>query len=416
MLITLPLYIMRELGKALGLALFIFSFLLVAFYIGQLAREGVTLLTVLSMLPLMLPLISHQVLPLTIVTGVLICYGRLSATNQFMAALASGIRPEWLIVPALTIALLASIITVFLNAGPLTRSVGVIERAVLSDRTVILEHQLQRPGSFVFRLQDGQDLAISRLPRRWDEKNRDGIDIIEYHTRRYRDAAPTADDLWDERYPYPKSRYLAKHHRIRLRENDEGKLFVHAACQDSLGMDLTDRASIPFGAGRSQHRWPLPDLDSPNDVITNDRLAFMGFDLLVEKLTEAKEMIMQTRVALRAAEYENPERVGWIERQLDDWQSSYNKRVAEIHLKLAMSFSCIFFAVFATPLALATRRQSTMMGFVIGIGLAAAYYLVTKAFHGAVRDGNLGWYMLWVPNGLLLLLGFCFWTYGQRTG
>jgi lipopolysaccharide export system permease protein len=150
MLVTLPLHVLRELGKALGLAIAIFGFVLLAIAAGQMMRDGASIFTVFSVLPYLVPLVSPMVLPLTIITGTLICYGRLSATNEFSAAQAGGVHPLWIAAPGLAVATLATCVTVFLNADVLDMATVRIEKAILSDMAGILQRKLSKPGSILF--------------------------------------------------------------------------------------------------------------------------------------------------------------------------------------------------------------------------------------------------------------------------
>jgi len=97
-----------------------------------------------------------------------------------------------------------------------------------------------------------------------------------------------------------------------------------------------------------------------------------------------------------------------------EFLKSHRKQTAEIHLKLALSFACIGFALAGIPLGLLVRRQNAATGFACGIVVALSYYLVIKGLQTQVRAGFLGWQAIWVPNLVLMALGAILWLRCRR--
>ncbi len=538
MLITLPLYVLRELGKALGLSILIYGFILLAVASGQMMRDGASIFTVLTMLPYMFPLTSPMVLPLTIITGTLICYGRLAGGNEYTAAQASGINPLWLAGPALLVAGLAACITVFLNADVLDIATSRIERSIMSDTAGILQRKLSKPGSIYL-----QNRVLCRMR---SVNNKDGIDITEFADNPDK-VKPGQTPRWDPEYPHQVKRIIAHDHSITRVEDEGGELHVGIKLVNFNAFDLSSRRIQPFFGAVGNPTWPAGKNTEVN--ISGKRLKFTGFLKLIRMRTQLHEnlgtmldaIVMPSQITdwrmfcakldqqNRGAGYEalwqlwsslpaeeqkmvtkganselNPgEKAGIlshlnrniinpnmfqsqhfnIEALTDEAQKlirdkvkgkltivtitrlnrllleavfpgclkrssskpqvtavitrgrtamkspaipknvkislkakikSHSKQTAEIHFKLALSFSCFFFALVAFPLGLLAKRNNSAYGFAIGIVIAVVYYLLTTFFQAQVRTGMFNWYTIWIPNLVLFILGIVTWIQARR--
>lgn len=457
MLVTFPRYVLRELGKAFGVSLLVYTFALLAIYCALALVEGATLTTALSLILRLFPLISPLALPFSVVTAIMICYGRLSANNEFVGAQASGINPLWIAAPALLVALLCSIITVYLNDEVLTSSVAGIERSLLADRTEILRSRLTKPGSFAFPISNQEVLSISRLPSSWDSQNRNSVDFTRFK-KPGSSGEPPQD--WDPAYPYPETRVLARNHEITVTEDEEGTMYIGAQFSDGAE-HIYSRGTLVLGdAGRRKMSFVVPK-SGINFTINRDRTQYMGIDRLrLEKNRAesafAEQIIVRFLALMREApgfstdyaDFSAQATAARLDRDLavkraflrqaislcqkreialpedlqamaDSFFGGYDGRipaageiaryVAEINVKLVMSFACISFAFIGIPIGLIARRGSSMIGFAISLGFAFAFYMVITALHGAVRDGSLPWWGLWLPNLAILAIGLVLW-------
>lgn len=399
MLITLPLYLLRELAKAIGLALFVFSFIFLAFFVGSLIRDGVGVVTALLLLPRLFPFISPFVLPFAIITGTLVCYARFASSNEFTATQAGGIHPMWVAAPALAVAILASTITIFLNADVLTAARHSIQRALVSEKTGILRERLSRPGSFTF-----QSVAFSRLSR--DEQGRAAVDITFFG----KGKPPEGEDVvydWHPDYPHQAIRLLARDHRILIHESEGGALMVEAKVDDVRRYDLTPQGVQTFQGGSGNPQWGARD--ETEIGLSGDRVSYWGIRELVDRRREKRE----EAAALLEAMERDPERVvdpNAVQKHL----KSIRKYSAALHLKLAMSFACIAFGLVGVPLGLLIRHGSATVGFAVGILVAMLFFVVEKTFATQVEDGHLSVPAMWLPNMALLGLGVFLWFRAQR--
>ena len=210
-LITLPLYIWRELLKGVILSMVVFSVILMAVFAGQVMRDGIGAYTLLKVLPNFLPLICPFVLPLAMITGILICYSRLSRDNEVLAAYAGGVNPVWLVLPAILTSIIAIFVTLTLNEVALLPAIRSIERLVIDDQANILRRMISRPGNIT--VQTGSEfIAMSKLAPGDDSENsgQAPLDITRFESARR--GANTG--MWDRRYPYPSKRVVARDHEV----------------------------------------------------------------------------------------------------------------------------------------------------------------------------------------------------------
>ena len=52
---------------------------------------------------------------------------------------------------------------------------------------------------------------------------------------------------------------------------------------------------------------------------------------------------------------------------------------------------------------------------VVGFGFAFGFYMVITTLHGAVRDGSIPWWGLWVPDVVVLISGVLLWFRSVRS-
>lgn len=295
MLVTLPVYIFRELGKALGLSLLLYTFMMLGMTAAQVVKDGVSVMTALRLLPNMIPLTSSFVLPFSVITAILICYGKLASGNEFVASQASGIHPGWLAFPAVVMAGLSSLVCLYLNADILTESVLRIENRVFMDRAEIIRGQLSRPGSFTYPVKRGRDerksLTIARLPSNWvpsrqgtveDDLEPYGLDVANFVWQDNPDAK-RLDSRWDPAHPAPVDRYLAMRHRIHVHEDPENNMLVMTPrLQEFIYQDTDDRNYLSFTSNRAELNYALESADVRTHI-SHDRLQNWGIDKLIRE-------------------------------------------------------------------------------------------------------------------------------------
>jgi lipopolysaccharide export system permease protein len=112
-------YLLREIAAPMFMALVIFTFVLMMGRSQKLMEmvidKGVPVGQILHLLTNLLPAFLVLTIPVALLIGVLLAFGRLSAESELVAMKASGIHLSLLMRPVLALALLASLITAALT-------------------------------------------------------------------------------------------------------------------------------------------------------------------------------------------------------------------------------------------------------------------------------------------------------------
>lgn len=110
-------YVGWELLRAFGLSLAVFT--LAIFFVNcvQYIHRGLDLMHLLKLAPMVIATILTYSLAISVLTGCVMCYGRLSADNEFQGAVASGIHPVSLLGPSIWLGFGAAIVALILQAG-----------------------------------------------------------------------------------------------------------------------------------------------------------------------------------------------------------------------------------------------------------------------------------------------------------
>ncbi|MFB0526346.1 MAG: LPS export ABC transporter permease LptF [bacterium] len=112
-------YIITEFIPPTLLALFVFTFILIMERlfdsINLLISKGVSLSSVLQLLGYVLPSVLVYTIPMAILAGTLICFGRLSSDNEITAIQASGVSLYTIFLPVIILSFIVSIFLVSFN-------------------------------------------------------------------------------------------------------------------------------------------------------------------------------------------------------------------------------------------------------------------------------------------------------------
>ncbi len=110
------LYVVWETTKLFVLALVAFTALIMlAGTIQQLISQGLGPMAIIKLLPYVLPISLQFALPATLLFAVCSVYGRVSADNEVLAVMASGVPPLKIITPTLIASVILSLVAVWLN-------------------------------------------------------------------------------------------------------------------------------------------------------------------------------------------------------------------------------------------------------------------------------------------------------------
>src|SRR5688500_38817 len=102
---TLDRYIIREIIPPFVIALLVFTFILIIPFIIALAEtmiaKGVPWLTILHLIGTLLPMSLALTIPIALLIGSLVAFGRLSSDREVVVMMACGLSPYRLLRPVL---------------------------------------------------------------------------------------------------------------------------------------------------------------------------------------------------------------------------------------------------------------------------------------------------------------------------
>jgi lipopolysaccharide export LptBFGC system permease protein LptF len=406
MLVTLPLYVLRELGKNLLPALLIYSFCILPFFLLRLLREDIDLWTVLSITPLIFPFIANIVLPPTILTGTVMAYGRVGSDNEYAAALAGGVWPGWVVLPAAAVGLIAALMSLYLNERVLTYSTNRISRALVEGHVTLLERRLRRQG--VVRLGNYHIYRFART-----ERGNQALDVTTYREPARKRALEAAGRT---AYEEVADRIVAADHTFEVRreegadDTDYNVIRLHLRGCTLLSIK-PDGTTDPVHMASYTHPLRIEaDIDSP---ISPDRVECWGVSKILREMRQRTVEYRQRRTDLltRLQEARTEQQRSSTQTNLriyaEDFRESMSKYRRALHTRLALSFACILFSLVGTFLGLILEHGARSERFVAGLATAGGFFILFILCR-AVSETVGGW-VIWLPNVALLGVAAYLW-------
>lgn len=351
-------YILRDtlLHSLLGLTAF--TLLLVVMnvlrFLEPLLAAGVGASGLIDLAGIILPSYLPYAIPTSLLFGVLLAFGRMSADGEIVAMRASGISVPGLLPPILLLGIVAASVTAYLEfeieplanhrmkslVRDMARSVKVIQpaefRALGSDRIVYVESTGDPPCEL-------RGLMIS--------------------------------DFSDPRRPF----YVAARCGSILETQNE----------DGLALELLD-GSIHFedDAGERYRRVRFERMRTELDIsrYLNRRKKPRDYTLLQLFDLDA-----------RFERGEEPELRG------DDGRTGVR---IQIHRRIAFSLASVLLSVLAVPLGIQPLRSGRSAGALTAIGLMALYWVLFSVGERAAESGLVApWLAMWTPNAMVVGVG-----------
>ncbi|HBE67587.1 MAG TPA: permease [Planctomycetaceae bacterium] len=167
-------YVIWEIVKLFGVALFAFTTVMVLFL---LAKVGITQslgpMAILELIPFVLPQSLQYSIPPTVLFAVCSVFGRISADNEILAVTSAGVPPMTVIKPVLICALLLSVCSVWMNDLAVSWGTPGINRVIMRSIEQIVygvlrsERSYTGSGGFVIHVQgigdDGRELLLPMI-------------------------------------------------------------------------------------------------------------------------------------------------------------------------------------------------------------------------------------------------------------
>src|SRR5688572_19840892 len=359
-------YVIREVLWPLVMGLLIFTFMLIIPFLIEYAEsfisKGVPVPVVLRVMATLLPSALALTIPMSLLLGLLVAFGRLSADREFVALQACGVSLLRLMRPVGLLSVLGWAATsyVLLVAVPdANQRYREITFSIVAERA---EGEV-RPRVF---FEDFPDLVL------------------------YVREVPVSDGGWrdvfmvDSRPGQPSATYLARQGRVVI---DRERRTVEMVLED--GARHTADAAGKYEV--FQFKQLLLRLD-PEAVFPREGPA-----------PGTREMsIPQLRA--RAAELEA--------------QGIYpHSELFEIQKKFSIPFACLVFGLIGLALGVSNRRDGKLASFVIGLGVIFIYYVLLWLGQSLVRGHVVPpWVAAWMPNIALGGFGLLLFRWRDRAG
>jgi len=328
MLRTIDRYVIREVIPPFLLSLVIFTFLLeippVLHDLEMLVAKGVSWQVAGRIMLTLIPQALGLTIPMALLTGLLIGLGRLSADRETVALLACGVSPYRLLRPVVLLAACAAAATMYVM-------IKAIPDANQTFREITFEVIAKRVENDVRPRVFFEDFPGWVLYAR-DEPS-DGIgwkDVLVANT-----SKPEATEL-----------SLAARGRLVLNREER-----------RVDLVLTDGTRYSTGKPGETQTYRFP---GQLTMALNPEMVFRKAELprgLTEKTMAELGADMGTKLAGHPALSPHPE-------------------IIQIQQKFSIPVACFVFALIGLALGLSVARDGKMGGFVIGIGVIFAYYVV----------------------------------------
>ena len=343
-------YVIREVLWPFALGLAVFTFILIIPFLIERAEEfiskGVSLWVVAQVIATLLPSMLSLTIPMSLLLGLLVAFGRLSADREFVAMQACGV-----------------------SLARLLRPVGVLSVAGWAATSYVLLVGVPNAN------QSYQDIVFTIVASRAEGEVRPRVFYEDFPnlTLYVRDVPPTGGwtnvFMADNREGQTPAIYLAQHGRV-----------------------LIDRERRTVDMVLEKGARHTADAAGKYEVFRFERLRLSVNPATVfpasGPLTGVREMSV-AQLQQRAAEVRA--------------RGHYpHTELFEIHKRFSIPAACLVFGLLGLALGASNRRDGKLASFVLGVGVIFVYYVALFAGQ-AMLPGHVipPWLAAWSPNILL---------------
>lgn len=365
---TLDRYVIREILPPLFLSLLIFTFILeippVMEYLETLVSKGVPWGTAARIMLTLIPQALGLTIPMSLLVGLLIGLGRMSGDREAVALLACGVSPYRLMRPVLMVAAAAGAIHLWVMIKAIPDANQTFRQLTYDVVSQQVESDV-RPQVF-FQNFPNRVLYVRDIPKAgggWKdvmvaETNRpDGTTVV----------------------------FMADRGRLLL---DRVKQTVDLQLES--GVRYSTRGTDAKAIETYQFKDIIVSLD-PKTVFQNLQLSRGLSELTVPQLQKQAAEKLANHLPAHA-------------------------EMMYIQQKFSFPAACVVFGVIGVALGLSVARDGKMAGFVVGIAVIFAYYILlylaeafTKGFYSGPTGGDktllIAQLARWMPNVILLPFG-----------
>ncbi len=381
-------YVLVELAKVFLLSLAVMTLLIViGGVVRQAAAENLPLAQIVRLIPYILPGALRIAVPVTLLLAVCSIYGRMSGSNEIVAAKAQGIHPWNFLWPVFSVAVLLSLATVWLNDVAVSWG---------------------RHGAQKVVIEAVEEIAYSMLKARKSYSSaRFSINVKRVEGRTL--IQPTV--TWQGQGNSPGMTITAEQAELRS-DMDEEVLIVMLR---NGSVDVEGRIACRF---QGMREWKIPLRDASRARSVETLPSWLPLRVIPQEVVRQEELIMQVEqeLAARAAyqmlcgDFHDLTGEQWdrLERRMMLTRARLYRLLTEPHRRWSAGFSCLCFVWVGAPMAIRMRNRDFLTSFFLCfLPILIVYYpLLAYGVDGA-KGGTVPPYFVWAGN--LLLLGWGSW-------
>lgn len=367
-------------------AILVLSFILLMNRLFLLAdlliKKGVKFPIALEVAVYSLPFVIAYITPLAIMVAGVMTYGKLSQDNELIAIKSSGINLLRLLIPTFFFTIFLSLFMVFFNGFILSES----------------EHKLR-------------NLLLDLARKKPAVKIREGVFMNEFgewtiYIGYFQPKEGKISDVFLFRKEETSPLFIIAPTGLLKTSPDERYLSFHLFSGEIHELVENDKyRKLQF----AEHIINIP---IENELIRREReyrsLSEMSFNHLfpmIKKINEEKEAIRRRIKELEPKKEFDPIKVKMEEEKNRlKYKIKEGERYAgEMHKRLSLAFSCLFFFFFGSFLGIVLKRGGMGFAFLSTLIFFAFYYIILIAGESSIENGKLPSYLaMWLPNIILL--------------
>lgn len=348
-------YIIQELIGPFLLSLFIFTFILLMGNMIKMAdlviTKGVDIRDITRLLGWLIPYLLSFTIPMSILTAVLMGFGRLSQDNEILTMRASGFSLYRIMFPVIILGLIFSLLSFILNDK-------FIPQAHFATRRIAKEVGIKNPASI---LEAGTFIKAFKK-----------YIIFVYKIK--------SNNLYNIRIYEPQDNRPT---RTIIAERGE---FIPDETKQMIKLKLMDGTS---------------DEPNPSDPASYYKLNFKTYYITLDLSQDFTYQNIQKKPKDMNI-YELKKEIEKLEKH----KINILPLLTEIYKKISISFSCLVFIIVGLPLAIKTKKSTKSTGFGISLIIIIAYYLLFAGSEAlSLRKIIRPELAMWIPNAVLFTIG-----------
>jgi len=348
-------YIIKEIIVMFLFSLAIFTFTLVVGNIIKLAElvinKGVDIRLVGRLFLYLIPFLLSYTIPMSLLTSVLLVFGRLSGDNEIIAIRSSGINIYRLSFPLIMIGLLFSLLSIVLNNDIIPR-MHFESRKIIKNIGTKTPAAYLEPGTFIKSFK-GYIIFIHEI----DKNKLKGV-------------------------------------RIYQPQNEHSTRTIIAEKGEFITID-NNAVKLKLENGTS-------DEPNPKNPVNFYKLNFKTYYITLnidESITPSGYMDKKPK-EMNFREIRNE-----IQR-LGKYHVDTPSLITEFHRKISISFASIVFIIIGIPLGVFTKRGEKTIQFAIALGIIVTFYILMAASIALSLKGVLSpGFWMYLPNIIIGIAG-----------